>query len=46
MNKVEEKIKKLPLGPGVYLFKDASGKIIYIGKAKSLKKRAIHGPRY
>ncbi len=29
----------LPLDPGVYLFKDSEGKTIYVGKAKSLKKR-------
>lgn len=29
----------LPLSPGVYQFLDASGKIIYVGKAKSLRKR-------
>ena len=28
-----------PLGPGVYIMKNASGEIIYIGKAKSLKNR-------
>jgi len=39
MNKLKEKISNLPDRPGVYKFKDASGKIIYIGKAKSLKKR-------
>lgn len=33
------KITELPELPGVYLFKDAAGKVIYIGKAKSLKKR-------
>lgn len=32
-------IKKIPGGPGVYLFKDKSGKIIYIGKSRDLKKR-------
>ena len=32
-------IKALPDQPGVYMFLDAGGKIIYIGKAKSLKKR-------
>jgi excinuclease ABC subunit C len=31
----------LPEGPGVYLFKDGSGKIIYAGKAKNLKKRVL-----
>jgi excinuclease ABC subunit C len=32
-------IKGFPQKPGVYLFKDESGKIIYIGKAKNLQKR-------
>ncbi|TDQ11103.1 exonuclease domain-containing protein [Pedobacter metabolipauper] len=32
-------IDKLPLCPGVYYFKDQKGKIIYIGKAKSIRKR-------
>jgi len=36
---IKEKIKKLPDAPGVYFFKDAQAKIIYIGKANSLKKR-------
>jgi excinuclease ABC subunit C len=31
----------LPKGPGVYLFKDLSGRVIYIGKAKNLKKRVL-----
>jgi excinuclease ABC subunit C len=34
-------IKSIPQEPGVYLFKDSSGKAIYIGKAKNLNKR-IH----
>ena len=33
--------KNVPREPGVYLFKDRSGKVLYIGKAKNLNKR-IH----
>lgn len=33
------KAMRLPLDPGVYIMKDKSGKIIYIGKAKKLKNR-------
>lgn len=33
------KLKNLPDSPGVYLFKNSSGKVIYVGKAKSLKNR-------
>lgn len=32
-------LSHLPNDPGVYLFKDASGAILYIGKAKNLQKR-------
>ncbi len=32
---------KLPENPGVYLFKDLTGNILYIGKAKNLKKRLL-----
>jgi len=34
-----EKSEALPAKPGVYVFKDASGKPIYVGKAKSLRSR-------
>lgn len=37
--KIEDKIKKLPDSPGVYFYLDKSGEIIYVGKAKSLRKR-------
>ncbi|MCB2210933.1 excinuclease ABC subunit UvrC [bacterium] len=36
---LEEKLKLLPTEPGVYLFKDKSGKTIYVGKAKVLRNR-------
>lgn len=32
-------VEKLPDLPGVYLFKNASGNVIYVGKAKSIKRR-------
>jgi excinuclease ABC subunit C len=36
---LETKLKSIPPGPGVYLYKDDSGQIIYVGKAKSLRNR-------
>jgi excinuclease ABC subunit C len=36
---LREKVAQLPFGPGVYLYKDAGGKIIYVGKAKVLRAR-------
>jgi excinuclease ABC subunit C len=36
---ITDKIKDLPQTPGVYFFRDASGKILYIGKATSLRSR-------
>jgi excinuclease ABC subunit C len=35
-----EKVRKFPKTSGVYLMKDASDKVIYVGKAKSLRSRA------
>jgi excinuclease ABC subunit C len=34
-----EKIRTLPTGPGVYLYKNAEGEVIYVGKAKNLRAR-------
>lgn len=36
---IKEQLKKLPEKPGVYLMKDGSGNIIYVGKSKLLKNR-------
>src|SRR5215471_1914807 len=36
---LREKVGQLPIAPGVYLYKDAAGRIIYVGKAKSLRLR-------
>jgi excinuclease ABC subunit C len=36
---LREKVGQLPLQPGVYLFQDAAGTILYVGKARSLRNR-------
>ena len=44
--RLRKKAMSLPLRPGVYLMKDKSGTIIYVGKAKALKNRVssyFHG---
>jgi len=38
-SKLKEKIRHLPEGPGVYLMKDRFGSVLYVGKAKNLKRR-------
>ncbi|GFP26348.1 excinuclease ABC subunit C, partial [Candidatus Hakubella thermalkaliphila] len=47
-NPVKEQVKKIPNRPGVYIYRNASGEVIYVGKAKSLRKRVqnyFHSPR-
>ena len=36
---LREKASQLPTDPGVYLYKDEAGKILYVGKAKNLRSR-------
>ena len=51
IDQVEERIRELPDRPGIYIFKDAAGRPLYVGKAKSLRKRGLtylggeHEPR-
>jgi excinuclease ABC subunit C len=37
---LSQKLAQLPTAPGCYIFKDASGRAIYVGKAKNLRRRA------
>lgn len=41
MNLEREQIDSLPLTPGVYYFHDVKDKVVYVGKAKMLKKRIV-----
>ncbi|HEV7224248.1 MAG TPA: nucleotide excision repair endonuclease, partial [Pirellulales bacterium] len=34
------KVREFPQTPGLYLMKDAAGRVIYVGKAKNLRSRA------
>jgi excinuclease ABC subunit C len=38
-NSLGERTRSLPTGPGVYLFKDGGGRVIYVGKAGNLRSR-------
>ena len=37
--RIEEQLRGVPAKPGVYLFRDARGDVLYVGKAKSLRPR-------
>jgi excinuclease ABC subunit C len=37
--RVQDQLKRLSAGPGVYLFRDERGDVLYVGKAKSLRPR-------
>src|SRR3954452_23061254 len=36
---LQQKLRSIPASPGVYLYKNAEGDVIYVGKAKSLRQR-------
>lgn len=36
---IKEKLRDIPDQPGVYIFKDGDGKVLYVGKASSLRNR-------
>jgi excinuclease ABC subunit C len=36
---IEAQLKRVPAAPGVYLFRDAAGEVLYVGKAKTLRPR-------
>ena len=36
---LKNRVRSLPLTPGVYIMKDKAGQVIYVGKAKALKNR-------
>lgn len=38
----KELLDTLPSEPGVYKFRDREGKLIYVGKAKNIKKELVH----
>src|SRR5437764_863007 len=38
-SRLEDQLKTLPARPGVYLFRDRGGDVLYVGKAKSLRPR-------
>jgi excinuclease ABC subunit C len=40
LQRIRERIRSFPTGPGVYLMKDAQDRVLYIGKAAGLRSRA------
>ena len=39
LESLKEKVRSLPDGPGIYVFLDGKARVLYVGKAKSLRKR-------
>ena len=38
-DQIEAQLKRIPAAPGVYLFRDSAGQVLYVGKAKTLRPR-------
>ena len=36
---IDEQRKRLPDQPGVYMFSDGDGRVVYVGKSRSIRKR-------
>ena len=41
LNVIKKEIKSIPVSPGIYKMIDENGEVLYVGKAKNLKKRII-----
>ena len=39
---LKERVRRLPMQPGVYMHKDKTGRVIYVGKAKLLRNRVAN----
>ena len=42
ITELNDKLSGTPNDPGVYIMKDGEGKVVYVGKAKNLKKGFPH----